>query len=276
MELGEKLRQARLEAGLSQRQLCGERITRNMLSQIEHGSARPSMDTLRYLARQLGKPVSYFLEEEGAVSPNQAAMEAARACYDASDPEGVLEALEEYRGPDPIFQRERDLLRVLAALDLAEKALAQGRELYAGELLERTEVSCAYCAPELERRRLLLLGRLGREQVSRKLPSLDPELSVRSREAAQEGRWQEAGQLLDAAGDKDRPRWNLDRGQVFLALEDYAAAARHLHRAEEAFPAQTAPLLERCYREMNDYRMAYEYACRQKAGADSKGHHSKG
>ena len=35
MELGEKLKQARLETGLSQRQLCGEEITRNMLSLIE-------------------------------------------------------------------------------------------------------------------------------------------------------------------------------------------------------------------------------------------------
>ena len=39
MELGEKLRQARLAAGLSQRQLCGDVITRNMLSQIESGAA---------------------------------------------------------------------------------------------------------------------------------------------------------------------------------------------------------------------------------------------
>ena len=50
MELGEKLRKARLEAGLSQRQLCGEEITRNMLSLIENGSAKPSMKTLQYLA----------------------------------------------------------------------------------------------------------------------------------------------------------------------------------------------------------------------------------
>ena len=35
MTLGEKIRQARLEAGLSQRQLCGGEVTRNMLSQIE-------------------------------------------------------------------------------------------------------------------------------------------------------------------------------------------------------------------------------------------------
>ena len=81
MELGEKLRQARLEAGLSQRQLCGEEITRNMLSQIENGSAKPSMDTLRYFAQRLGKPVSWFLEEEGAISPNSQVMAAARAAF---------------------------------------------------------------------------------------------------------------------------------------------------------------------------------------------------
>ena len=64
MELGEKLKQARLEAGLSQRQLCGEEITRNMLSLIENGAAKPSMKTLQYLAGRLGKSVSFFLEEE--------------------------------------------------------------------------------------------------------------------------------------------------------------------------------------------------------------------
>ena len=60
MGLGEKLRLARQEAGLSQRALCGGEITRNMLSQIEHGTARPSMKTLQYLATRLGKPVSTF------------------------------------------------------------------------------------------------------------------------------------------------------------------------------------------------------------------------
>ena len=34
MELGERLRQERIAQGLSQRQLAGEKITRNMLSQI--------------------------------------------------------------------------------------------------------------------------------------------------------------------------------------------------------------------------------------------------
>ena len=78
MELGEKLKQVRLEAGLSQRQLCGDTITRNMLSQIENGSARPSMDTLQILARRLGKPVSFFLEEQAVLLPNRTVMEQAR------------------------------------------------------------------------------------------------------------------------------------------------------------------------------------------------------
>ena len=78
MELGNKIRQARLEAGLSQRQLCGEQITRNMLSQIENGSAKPSMDTLRYLADKLGKSVSFFLEETVISSQNLPLMQQLR------------------------------------------------------------------------------------------------------------------------------------------------------------------------------------------------------
>ena len=78
MELGARLRQARQEAGLSQRQLCQDTITRNMLSQIENGSARPSMDTLQILAARLGKPIGYFLEEEAVLSPNHALMEQAQ------------------------------------------------------------------------------------------------------------------------------------------------------------------------------------------------------
>ena len=62
MDLGSKIKQLRIDKMMTQKELAGNEITRNMLSQIENGSARPSMDTLRYLAGQLGKPVSYFLE----------------------------------------------------------------------------------------------------------------------------------------------------------------------------------------------------------------------
>ena len=97
MELAEKLKSARLEAGLSQRQLCGDVITRNMLSQIENGSAKPSMATLQYLAQRLGKSVSYFLEEQAVVSPNLDAMEKARHAYEQKAYALALNALETFR-----------------------------------------------------------------------------------------------------------------------------------------------------------------------------------
>ena len=81
MDLAAKLKAARLEAGLSQRQLCGDVITRNMLSQIENGSARPSMATLQTLAQRLEKLVSYFPEEQAVVSPNLQIMTQARCAW---------------------------------------------------------------------------------------------------------------------------------------------------------------------------------------------------
>ena len=98
MELGKRLKEVRLALGLSQRELCGDEITRNMLSQIENGSAKPSMDTLKYLAARLGKPVSYFLEEETVTSPNQDVMHRAREAYRMGDWRLVLAMLEDYRG----------------------------------------------------------------------------------------------------------------------------------------------------------------------------------
>ena len=116
MELGEKLRLTRLEAGLSQRALCGDEITRNMLSRIENGAARPSMKTLGCLAARLGKPVSYFLEEDTVCSPNQEIMTAVRQLFDGKDYAGAMRALAQYRAPDEIYDWERQLLEILVRL----------------------------------------------------------------------------------------------------------------------------------------------------------------
>lgn len=270
MELGQRLKQARLEAGLSQRQLCGDEITRNMLSQIENGTARPSMDTLRYLAGRLGKSVSFFLEEAPEVSPNQAVMEQARQAYLAKDDPRALQALEQYREPDGVFDQERRLLEVLACLHLAEQALADGRRPYAAELLTRAEkqaAGCAYCGEALTRQMLLLKAGTEpqlRQKVVRRLPGLDEELLLRARAALDEGDPRRCAALLEAAEDRDSPEWNFLRGEAYLARQDYREAAACYHRAEDADPEKTAPRLERCYRELEDFRMAYYYACKQR------------
>lgn len=264
MELGEKLRQARIEAGLSQRQLCGEEITRNMLSQIEHGTAKPSMKTLQYLASRLGKSISYFLEETAVVSPNQQVMESARALYDAKDFAAAVQVLAEYREPDPVYDREKQLLWVLLHLELAEQAIRQNRDIFARELLKKAELPTVYCSEALQRRRLLLLGRIRGERVSAQLPSLDAELLLRAREAFASGNGEHAAHLLEAMEGRNEPRWQLLRGELYLAEQKYREAARCFHRVEREYPKETAEKLEQCYRELEDYKQAYAYACKRR------------
>lgn len=62
--LGQKVRKARKEKGLTQKELADNNISRSMLSLIESDSAQASMATLSYLAQKLGKSLSYFLSDE--------------------------------------------------------------------------------------------------------------------------------------------------------------------------------------------------------------------
>lgn len=259
MELGEKLRRARQEAGLSQREVCGEVITRNMLSLIEHGTAKPSMTTLRYLAGQLGKPVSFFLDEDVTASPNGETMSAARRFYDGGAYAAAAKALEHYRGPDELYDREAALLLALSRLGWAEELLREGRKPYALEILEHTVTKGVYCEAILEGRRLQLLSSL--QEVT--FPSLDEALLARAKQALRSGNSDRAGQLLDAAEDRTDPEWNLLRGEIWLKQQDYVRAARCLRLAENAYP-QVAADLEVCCRELGDYKGAYEYACKQR------------
>ena len=265
MTLGEKLRAARIASGLTQRQLCGEEITRNMLSQIEHGTAKPSMKTLTYLAGQLGKPVSFFLEEEAVVSPNQGVMTLARNAFDAGDWVGTLGALSDFREPDSVYGRERQLLELLARMNLAQQALEQGRSPFARELLEQAGdigKSAPYCTEELENRRLRLLAQVPGTRVS--LPTLDADLLIHAGAAVTDGDWDRARSLLEAVRDKDHPRWNLLRGEIYWQEQSYIAAKACFHAAEERYPRETAHRLEQCYRELGDFKRAYEYACKQR------------
>ncbi len=63
MKTGEKIRYLRNEMGITQSSLCGDFMTRNMLSQIENGSANPSLSTIYYIAEKLQVPPGYLLTE---------------------------------------------------------------------------------------------------------------------------------------------------------------------------------------------------------------------
>ena len=266
MELGEKLRQARLEAGLSQRQLCGEVITRNMLSRVENGFARPSMDTLRYLAATLGKPISYFLEEDAVLSPNQGLMTRAKANWEAGDFSSVWLMLQAFQLPDPLLEWEWRYLSFLSAIAAAEQAMEGSRFLYARSLLEKAEQH-ENGIPGLKQQRLLLLAKIpGADPtaLTRQLPSLDAELMLRTEAALSEKDGTRALSLLDAMENQTHPNWNLFRGKAYLLQKQYTQAAVYLQKAQTTAPEQCWPLLEICFRELGDFEQAYKYACKQR------------
>lgn len=68
MNLGEKIKYFRLKQGLTQSQLAGDFITRNMLSKIENGSASPSLATIDHIASKLSIPRSFLLSEKDDIA----------------------------------------------------------------------------------------------------------------------------------------------------------------------------------------------------------------
>ena len=65
MNIGQKIRSLRVAKLMTQSELAGNHITRNMLSSIENGNAQPSLSTIQYIAKALNVPVGFLLAEEG-------------------------------------------------------------------------------------------------------------------------------------------------------------------------------------------------------------------
>lgn len=254
MEIGVKLRQARLEAGLSQRELSRDIVTRNMLSQIENGTARPSMDTLSQFAARLEKPISFFLEETEAVSSNAACIAKARRSFARGDMEEVEKTLEAYQHPDALFDDEYGILKILVLLSKAEAE--QNRPAYARQLLEQAEkVETCYRTPELEQRILLLLAQVSQEPVA--LPVDDRPLLYRAKIALQNGNAPRCVVLLEACEEHTHTQWRYFRGEAAFQMQNYEEAIQY-------YPPDCYARLEECYRNLGDYKMAYEYACKQR------------
>lgn len=263
MTMGQRILRARQEAGMSQRELAGEEITRNMLSALEHDTANPSVATLKYLSEKLCKPMGYFLGEDTPQVQGYPLLVEAREAYDRGAYRRCLESLSELE-PGEVLGREVGLLKVLASLALAEQAMKEGRLPYARELLAQAEESaCPYFTQELRRRMLLLQAKCapGPGELAgavARFPDMDEELLLRARAALNDGRIADAGRYLDAAQDRKCDEWNYLRGEVCFAGGEYARAAEFYHRAEKSMDVRRR--LEICYRELEDYKLAYFYA----------------
>lgn len=90
MNIGERIRELRISKLMTQAELAGDRITRNMLSCIENGSANPSLSTVLYIAGRLNVPAGFLLAEAGdeIVYRKMSALPNIKRAYTAGDLRG--------------------------------------------------------------------------------------------------------------------------------------------------------------------------------------------
>jgi tetratricopeptide (TPR) repeat protein len=96
VRLGERLRQLRVAAGLTQSGLAGDRFSKEYVSQIERGKTRPTIETIEWLADRLGVDAGFLA---GGVATDErtrleGALTRAEALYEANEDEEAVEAFE--------------------------------------------------------------------------------------------------------------------------------------------------------------------------------------
>src|ERR671937_1416496 len=94
--LGERVRQLRVAAGLTQTDLAGDRFSKEYVSQIERGKTRPTRETIEWLAQRLRADASFL--ERGVSTQERGRVEAmlarAEALNEAHRYDEALEAFE--------------------------------------------------------------------------------------------------------------------------------------------------------------------------------------
>jgi len=99
VRLGERLRQLRVAAGLTQSELAGARFSKEYVSQIERGKTRPARETVEWLAERLGVDPDFLAngvtaDQRGRV---ETALARAEALGEANRNEEAIAAFEDGR-----------------------------------------------------------------------------------------------------------------------------------------------------------------------------------
>src|SRR5437870_12259368 len=81
LRLGERLRQLRGAAGMTQTDLAGDRFSKEYVSQIERGKTRPTPETIQWLAERLGVDPGFLAN--GVSADERGRVDAALARADA-------------------------------------------------------------------------------------------------------------------------------------------------------------------------------------------------
>ncbi len=288
-ELGKKLRTARIEQGMTQSELCGDFLTRNMLSRIENGSASPSIPTLCYLADRLGLPAGYFLDDRdnGDTLQNRRLKQMIKEEYAAGNYALCLDYCRGLREADD----ELALITLVCSYHCGKEAMTDGQLRRAAEFFDRViavPVDAAQAFPGLKKeaevyrryiRAFLTQYESGQEEEALfsvlGLPDCGADLAAIARIVS----------LLRRTGLKNAEalaeitvfseKQNRFFTESLLAFEEgnyFAAKARLIETVSyPLIPMLTCwamTLLEKCCASLKDYENAYAYSVRRREMID--------
>ena len=134
IRLGERLRQLRVSAGLTQTELAGERFSKEYVSQIERGKTRPTGETVEWLAARLGVDAGFLAN--GVSTDERGRVESALARVEALlESDAVTEAAEE-------IENVRTAVQATGVIELEARMLLDDAKVKSrlGEVREALDV----------------------------------------------------------------------------------------------------------------------------------------
>src|SRR5918911_3955681 len=137
LRLGERLRQLRVAAGMTQTELAGDRFSKEYVSQIERGKTRPTPETIMWLAERLGVDAGFLAngvsdDQRGRVD---ATLARAEALLEKGDDEAVIVEIDACRSA--VLATGLPELEVRALSTEAYARMRQGDVHHAIDLLNR-------------------------------------------------------------------------------------------------------------------------------------------
>lgn len=272
-DLGRRIRDRRKKLGLTQAQLAGEYMTRNMLSRIETGDAHPSLDTLLYIAQRLKMPPAFFLcrdELEESEYTKAVKVKEARRALGTGQYKKCVDTCSELPSEDDEISAMKAASEIMLGISLFDKGELREAEIH----LDRAAVaihSTVYLYSEMLSQ-IKLIKTLAAALIKGVFPSPE-ELPDSTPVFFSKDRFiyvlalslREGGNALHAAISDGSPYKEHLTARSLMENGEYIEASKILNRvyadAPECFCAYFSLLdLEKCCSKAEDYKTAYKLA----------------
>jgi len=286
MKLGQKIRRMRKMRGFTQTDLAGDRITRNMLSQIESGAALPSIQTIIYLSERLDVPAGYFLSDsdDDLAYKKIKCLGEIKAAYKSGDYAACIDMVKKKLGE---ADDEISLILAECNLYLGEQHFSEGAFATCSKYLRASLSHCektAYSCSWIRARALLFLS--ATEDIDLPLHNIGGDYELLAHKSISYETFLYMRTLLFADNRNEQiiryifdnhkfenPTYRAHIGAKLLMSEGrFLAAADAINNILNKQPKENISTfvkyklyadLESCYRETNDFEGAYRYATKR-------------